>query len=134
MGSARTTTEASTLTLDTGALIALERGQGRMVALARRAATRNCRFHVPAGVLAQAWRSGPRHAALARFMKLREVEVVVLDEARARACGDLCAARATHDVIDASVVLCAREHGDTVVTGDADDLTLLSPSLSVLRI
>jgi hypothetical protein len=46
-------------TLDTGALIALERGEERVIALLDRAlATPDASIHIPAGVLAQAFEMG----------------------------------------------------------------------------
>ena len=57
------------LVLDTGALIALDRGDDRTWA-ALRAATRGAQaVQVPVGALAQAWRDGSRQARLARALK-----------------------------------------------------------------
>jgi hypothetical protein len=121
--------------LDAGALIALERGDGRMLALMSRVASgASARFAVPAGVLAQVWRGGARQAVVARFLALPEVEVVALDEPVARAVGILCGVRRTRDPIDASVVVCAKERGDIVVTGDADDLRKIDPGLRILEL
>ncbi len=57
MGRTRTQTAAG-LVLDTGALIALERGDKRMIALLHRALAQGRAFHVPSGVVGQAWRDG----------------------------------------------------------------------------
>jgi hypothetical protein len=38
------------------------------------------------------------------------------------------------DVIHASVVVCARERGHTVVTSDADDLRRIDPRLLVIAV
>ena len=131
---ARSVPEAG-LTLDTGALIAIERGDGRMVALLDRLAARGgARFAVPAAALAQAWRGAPRQARLARFLALPEVEVVPLDEPAARAVGVLCGAAQTADVVDAAVVLCARERQHRVVTSDPDDLGRLDPTLGLIAL
>lgn len=67
-----------------GALIALERGARRMIALLREVIARGGSFTVPAGALAQAWRDGRTQVALARFARSRSVEVD-LDEALAKA-------------------------------------------------
>lgn len=56
------------LTLDTGALLALERGDSRVRALLRRALESGIGFSVPAGVVAQSWRGGPRQARVARLL------------------------------------------------------------------
>jgi len=117
------------VTLDAGALIGVERGHPRMQALIDEAVAAGATLAVPAGALGQAWRGSPRQALLARFLRLPQVEVVSLDEPGARAAGVLCGRTATADVIDASVVLCARLRGDAVVTGDAADLARLDPDL-----
>ena len=56
MGAARARSSLG-LTLDAGALIALERGDRRVVALLREALDRRVRICVPAGVVAQVWRN-----------------------------------------------------------------------------
>lgn len=135
MGKARARTEAEVgVTLDAGALIALERGDSRMLALLRLLARRGGTARVPAGVAAQAWRGGSQRAVLARFFALPEVVAPSLDLAMARACGELCAATGTSDVIDASVVLVAREHRDPILTSDVDDLRRLDPTAQLERI
>lgn len=127
MGAAR----ARHVVLDAGALIALERGDGRMTALLEEALRVATRFYVPAGVLAQVWRDGSRQARLAQFLKAPEVEVVPLSTARAKASGELCGLCGTRDVVDASVVVNARELKCAVVTSDAGDLTRLDPRLTL---
>ena len=117
------------IVLDTGALIAIERGDERMAALLLASLTRPVHFLIPANVLAQAWRDGPRQARLALFLKAPEVEVLALTEAHARAAGVLCGLARTKDVVDASVVIAARTHQCAVVTGDPDDLLTLDPNL-----
>jgi predicted nucleic acid-binding protein len=102
-----------------------------MIALLRQASTKGVDLRVPAGAMAQAWRNGTRQAVLARFLRAREVQIKPLDEHLARACGELCAAAGTADIVDASVVLVAREHGDVVLSSDVDDLTRLDPKLSI---
>lgn len=115
--------------LDTGALIAIERADARMLALLQASLTRPTVFLIPANVLAQAWRDGTRQARLALFLKAPEVEVVPLSEAHARAAGVLCGLTRTKDVVDASVVIAARAHQCAVVTGDPADLLALDPTL-----
>ncbi|NVB85091.1 MAG: PIN domain-containing protein [Kofleriaceae bacterium] len=120
------------LTLDAGALIAFERNDRRVVALLARAIARDYELVVPAGVVGQVWRDGSKQSRLARLLATDELEVESLHDMRARAAGQLCGARKTSDVIDASVVLCAREHGHTVMTSDPDDLERLDPNLSLI--
>lgn len=121
-------------TLDTGALIAIERGDRRLQALLDEASAASADLAVPAGVIAQAWRGSSRQARLARFLALSSVTVVVLDEPVARAAGALCGRAGTADVIDACVVLCARARGHAVVTGDPQDLEALDPTLRLVTL
>jgi hypothetical protein len=134
VGKARDQATQAGVTLDAGALIALERGDRRMIALLREIAAAHGRFRVPAGVLGQVWRDGSKQAVLARFLRSAQVDVRLLDEQLARACGELCAAAETADVIDASVIITAREHGDTIVSSDVPDLRRLDPSAAIERI
>jgi hypothetical protein len=133
MGRTRTGTAAG-IVLDAGALIALDRGDKRMIALLRRAFVQGRLFRVPAGVVGQAWRDGRVQATLARFLRSEEVEIVPLDEQLARSCGVLCAAANSADVIDASVVILARERRDLIVTSDPNDLRRLDPAAQIIPI
>ena len=61
----------TTFVLDTGALIALDRGDRRL--WARLYTTDHLGgVQVPAGAIAQAWRGSPRQAPLARALKLSD--------------------------------------------------------------
>ena len=120
------------VTLDTGALIAIDRGDRRLQALLEEAAAHGAGVAVPAGVVAQAWRAAPRQARLSRFLRLAEVTVVPLNAAEARAAGALCGHAGTTDVVDASVVVCARSRGHAVITGDTGDLAALDPTLRLI--
>lgn len=122
------------ITLDAGALIALDRGNKRLIALLDRALALRLKFRVPSGVVGQAWRKGRVQAALARFLRIDEVEIIPLDEQLARACGELCGATDTADVIDASVVILARARGDYIVTSEPRDLRRLDPSCPVIPV
>src|SRR5262245_29960359 len=122
----------SGLTLDTGALIAFERNDRAVVALLSRALHRGYALAVPAGVVGQAWRDGRRQARLARLLGSKEVEVEALDDQRAREAGQLCGVKAFADVIDASVILCARRRGHRIVTSDAADFRRLDPTVPVI--
>lgn len=123
------------VTLDAGALIATERGEPRMIALlARIAEEPGARLNVPAAVVGQAWRDGRRQARLARLLSDPQTNIVVLDGPTARAVGVLLGHCGTTDVVDASVVICATEHDQAVVTSDPDDLRMLAPGLSIRRV
>ncbi len=119
----------SGLTLDISALIAFERNDRRVVAVIFSALKRGIRLAVPAGVVGQVWRDGRRQARLARLLGSELIDIEVLDDKGARAAGQLCGATHTDDVIDASVVLCARSRGHGVLTSDIDDLRRLDSSL-----
>ncbi|MBI4955571.1 MAG: PIN domain-containing protein [Myxococcales bacterium] len=119
----------SGITLDTGALVAFERNDRLVVSVILRAVQRRLGVVVPAGVVGQAWRDGKRQVRLVRLLGSDAVEVEPLDDARARAAGQLCGATRTSDVVDASVVLCARTRGHVVLTSDPDDLRRLAPEL-----
>ena len=122
------------ITLDAGALIGLERNDRGVVTLLARAKERGFSFAVPAGVLGRVWRDGSRQARLARFLRSENVEVEALDDRRARESGQLCGIRNTRDVIDASVVLCARRRDHGVVTSDPADIRRLDPNLVVVAV
>jgi predicted nucleic acid-binding protein len=125
---------AAGIVLDTGALIALERGDKRMIALLKRALEQGRAFRMPAGVVGQAWRNGRVQVTLARFLRSEEVEIVPLDEELARSCGELCGAAGASDVIDASVVILARERQDPIVTSDPSDLRRLDPGAQIIMV
>ena len=123
MGRTRTRTAAG-MVLDAGALIALLHralAQGRV-------------FRMPVGVVGQVWSDGRVQVTLARFLRSEEVEIVPLDEQLARACGELCGTTNSADVIDASVVILARERRDPIITSDQNDLRRLDPSAQVISI
>lgn len=115
--------------LDAGALIAVERADRRVIRLLELAEE----IHVPAGALAQAWRNPARQVRLVRAMATDRVTVHPLDALSARAAGALCAASATSDVVDASVVLVTRAVRGVAVTSDVDDLRHLDPGIDVVR-
>lgn len=118
------------LTLDAGALIALERGDERVRALLQRAAVDpEAALHIPAGVLAQVFRDPRRQTRLARLLKHDRTSVVPLDDATARVVGLLLGLRRCSDAVDASVAVCARRYRQGVVTSDPDDLRRLDPGL-----
>jgi hypothetical protein len=122
------------LTLDAGALIAFERNDRAVVAILMHAWRHNVRLAAPAGVVGQVWRDGNRQARLARLLGSDLIDIVPLDDAAARAAGQLCGVAGTRDVIDASVVLCARKRGHGVLTADVGDLERLDSSLRYVRV
>ncbi|MGH3779073.1 MAG: PIN domain-containing protein, partial [Pseudonocardiaceae bacterium] len=116
--------------LDSGAMIALERRDTRMLALADELYRARRIGYVPAGVVAQTWRGSPRQHATMRLLRAGAVRVDPLSEDVAYRLGLLLAKSGTSDVVDAHVALLARRLHATVVTSDPDDLTALDPTLT----
>ena len=115
------------ITLDAGALIALDRGDRRVVVLLARAQERGERLTVPATALAQAIRSPRTQVRLARLVRQPTTDVAPLDGPDATSVGILLAASRTSDIADAHVVVCARRMRQAIVTSDPDDLHRLDP-------
>jgi len=121
------------VTLDTGALIAIERADRKMQALLDEAHAAGLPIDIPAGPLAQAWRSGPRQVRLVRTLHLANVTVLALDEPNAKSAGILCGRRGTRDAIDASVVLNARRRDQAIITSDPADLRHLDAPVCIIE-
>lgn len=120
------------LTLDAGALIALEHKDARMNALLERTlAHPEAIIHIPAGVLAQAFRNGSKQARLMRLLRGSYTRIVALDEEMAHAVGVLLGLRKASDVVDASVVITARLYRQPVITGDCEDLRRLDSRVAL---
>lgn len=75
---------------------------------------------VPAPVLAEAWRGGPRQASLSRLLAMCAVEP--LSEEQARRVGVLAGEADHDDVVDVTVVEGAIRRGHAVVTGNEDHI------------
>lgn len=122
------------LTLDTGALLALDH-PGKAIAMQARldeALWRGHRLrsrrHHRTGV-AQ-FPSGPA----GRLLKSRDIDIAVLTPNVARSVGLLCARSGHDDVIDVHVALCARERGHAVATSDPDDMLRIDHALPVIKV
>jgi hypothetical protein len=126
--------EAEGLTLDAGALIALDRANDAVLALVDRAEQLGRPIGIPAAALAQAWRASRRQHRLALLLDGRSVDVPALDAIQALAVGALLGRTGTSDVVDATVVITARQRGQWVVTSDADDLRRLDPDLPIIEV
>lgn len=120
--------------LDAGALIGFERNDRRVVGIVSRALHHGDALAVPAGVVGQVWRDGARQVRLVRLLGSPVCKVLALDDTAARAAGQLCGSSGTSDVIDASVVILARQRSVRVVTSDPDDLRRLDPQLDVVAV
>lgn len=123
------------LTLDTGALIAVERADRSALERIELAGRNGHPVTVPAPCLAEAWRGGARAARLARL--LEAVDVEALDETLAKGAGLLLGVTGTSDAIDAVVVAGAALRGDAILTSDPDDIGRLAeklPGVAVLTV
>lgn len=120
------------LTFDTGALIALERGDKRMRALLKAANIGHVPVVVPAVVVAEWWRGGGRrHEDI-----LAAIDVEPTTEHIARLAGEAIAALPGTTVVDAIVMACAAQRGGIVYTSDIVDLDRLRthfPSVRIMR-
>jgi len=123
------------LTLDTGALLALDQPSKALVMQTRLDETlrRGGTICVPVGTVAQAWR-GSRQVRLARLLKSRGIDFAIMTPNVARSVGLVCARSGHQDVIDVHVAICARERGHAVATSDPDDILRIDPELPVIRV
>ncbi|MGH9090946.1 MAG: PIN domain-containing protein [Acidimicrobiales bacterium] len=122
------------LVLDAGALIAYERGDRLAVGLIERAKERGAAVTVPVGALAQVWRDGRLQVRLVRLLSSAFCEVVPLDDFGAREAGQLLGVTGTSDVVDATVVRCARQRGLPVLTSDTGDLRRLDRKVRLIPV
>lgn len=131
----RAPTSTRGLTLDTGALLALDQPrkallmQARLDELRRRGGS----ICVPVGAIAQAWRS-PRQVRLAMLLGASDVDVAMMTVAMARSVGLVCAQSGHSDVTDVHVVICARGRHHAVATSDPDDMARIDPTLLLIRV
>jgi siroheme synthase len=122
------------LTLDAGALIAVDRNDRRIVVLLARAAQTNSPITVPASALAQAIRYPQRQVRLARLARQPTTTVVPLDRLDATSVGRVLVASGASDIVDAHVVICGRRCGQRIVTSDPDDLRRLDPDVQLVEV
>lgn len=120
------------MTLDSGALLAVERGEQRVNQFVDRALRRDQALTVPAPVLTEVWRGGARQHRLSRLLAHCVIEP--LDERLARHAGELMGRTGTHDPVDAIVAQSAARRGDVVLTSDPDDLQRLADELGTIRV
>ncbi len=113
------------LTLDSGALIAVEKHNREIVTLLKAAAAADVGVTIPVGVLAQTWRRNS--PMIARLLQASDVENMA--QAEAKEIGAALAASKTSDIVDGSVVVSALKRGDTIVTSDANDLRAIAAGL-----
>ena len=118
------------LTLDTGALIALERRRQRMAQAYRTAVENAIPVSVPSAVIVEWWRG----RSDARETVLRGVRIELLDVELARLAGEAIAAVEGATTVDAIVMASAARRGDVVYTGDFEDLHALRKFFPDVRV
>lgn len=122
------------ITFDTGALIAIERRDRRMLAFMTAAAASGARITVPSAVVAEWWRG--QRGPVARI--LDAVIVEPLSASLARLVGETMGGVPGATLVDAVVMASAARRGDLVLTSDVDDLTRIRdvafPSVRVRRV
>jgi hypothetical protein len=123
----------SSIVLDAGALVAIERGDRSVLALCRVANDDGGSLVVPAGVVGQVWRDGSRQVSIARVVESRDTTIEPLDLDVAKLAGSYCGIAGTSDVIDATVVVAAHQHRAKIVSSDESDLKRLDPTVEVIR-
>ena len=122
------------LTLDTGALIQLEKRSRRTVELLATALDDGVPLRIPAAAVAEFWRDG--HGRGIEGL----IEVATLADTRliAQRAGEALAAigkpRRGPGVVDAIVAAVAAAHGDAVLTTDPDDLNTLATYFRGLKV
>jgi predicted nucleic acid-binding protein len=118
------------ITLDTGALIALERRRDRMLRLLRASVEQRLPVTIPVVVLAEWWRSRTdlREAILASML------VEPMDERLGRAAGAAVAAVRDATAVDAIVMASAARRDDVVLTSDVEDMTRLATYFRGVRV
>ncbi len=122
------------LTLDTGALVALERKDKRALALVQVARQRGKTITVPAPVVVEWWRG--QRGPVARLLEAFDVEPLggELAHVAGLALGQVGRGPS---IADAVVMASAAQRGDMVLTGDLEDLEKLHrffPAVRLLRV
>jgi len=111
------------LTLDSGALIAIERGERSVYAHLKEAHARSLVITVPTVVVGEVWRGGTRAALIARVLSVCIIEP--LSDALARSAGEALGKVRGARLADAVVMASAASRGDMVLTSDLTDLLRL---------
>lgn len=118
------------ITLDTGALVAIERRKQRGTHLLELAKLRLAVLSVPIPVIAEWWRG--RTDARERMLDVVNVEPLSL--AVAKAAGEAQAKVPRSTAVDAIVMAFAASRGDVVFTGDTKDLERLRTFFHTVRV
>jgi hypothetical protein len=101
-----------------------------VIAMTKKAHEHGGRTVIPASVLAQVWRGGPKAARLAKIVAGSDIDS--LGEDRAKEIGTRLGAQDGKDIADAHVACCAVECRAIVATSDRADIeTLIEPGEQV---
>jgi predicted nucleic acid-binding protein len=106
------------ITFDTGALVAIERRDRRMLAFLTDLYQRGARITVPTCVVGEWWRG--QRGPVARVLDAVVIEELTLS--LAKLAGATMAAVRGAALVDTVVVASAAQRGDLVLTGDLGDL------------
>jgi predicted nucleic acid-binding protein len=118
------------ITLDTGALIALERRRQRMLGVVKAARLDGIPLVVPGVCVAEWWRGRTD----VREKILEAVVVEHTDDALMRVSGEALAKTPRATCIDAIVMAIAARRGGVVFTSDVNDLMRLQPAFPSVRV
>lgn len=117
------------LLLDTGAFLAIEKGDRTVAALIKDELRSGRSPKTHGGVIARCWRGGTgRQAPIAAI--LPGIEVLPLDLALGKETGLLLKRARASDVVDAALVALAGDD-DQILTSDVEDLELLAVALGL---
>jgi predicted nucleic acid-binding protein len=116
-------------TFDTGALIALERGDHRMRSVLKLARSDSVRIVVPTVVLGEWWRGKTK----ARDLLIGSVVLEPLNESLAKLAGEALAKVRPATFVDAVVMASAAQRSDVVYTSDQRDLDRLWSHFAAVR-
>ena len=119
------------LTLDTGALIALERRDKRTLALVTKARQQSRAVTVPAPVVVEWWRG--QRGPVARLLAAFDVEPLESELAHVAGAALASAAKGPSPT-DAVVMASAARRGDMVLTSDLEDLGKLQRIFAAVRL
>ena len=117
------------VTFDTGALIALERGEKRMRTVVLAAQHDGLEITVPSVVLIEWWRDAPRQRTI-----LEGLTIEPTSGRLAKLAGMALGAVSGATAIDALVVASAAQRGDYIYTSDLEDLERLRTYFRSVRV
>jgi predicted nucleic acid-binding protein len=123
------------LTLDSGALIAFERVDRKVMLHLKEAELRGLELTIPTAVIVEVWRGEARSARVASLLSAAIVEP--LSEELARRAGEALATVKGASVVDVVVMSSAAQRNDRVLTADLDDLQRLQrhfPNVRLVRV